>query len=175
MDQYKFRRWKSFLKQQPYSINALLKALQHLKKLRDLDIGDNGANEKAAPYIAQLMESCPLQALSLRDNPITSSGMKLVVKAISSCPSLREFDFTNTGMEERVKDLMDVVMNRNDIQKICIGFNKLGGSSFATRWAEFVSKQNNLKYVDLRYINVGSRIRNVRNCLCPLWRYNLVI
>jgi len=88
--------------------------------------------------------------------------MRAVVKAVTACPQLREIDFTNTGLGERVKDLLDAWSNRTDIEKVCLGFNKLG-TSFASRWGEFVSRQTNLKYVDLRYISVGPKIRSVRS------------
>lgn len=82
--------------------------------------------------------------------------MKLVVRALVNCTSLVEIDFTNTGLDKRVKELMEILERRDNIRFIALGFNKLG-SSFPKQWATFLTSQRSLEEVDLRYGNLGTR------------------
>jgi hypothetical protein len=59
-------------------------------------------------------------------------------------------------MNKYSKDLMTVLEARSNVRRVCIGFNK-PGKSFEKRWKQFVSHQECIDLVDLRYIDAGSK------------------
>jgi Ran GTPase-activating protein (RanGAP) involved in mRNA processing and transport len=146
----------------PAAANALLKSLHHQKSLEVLDLGENGLTDKCAPALAELIQLQPLKALTIQYNKFKESGMKVIIKAIASCSSLVELDVTQTGMDKRVKDLMEILERRTSMRFIALGFNKLG-SSFPKMWSNFLANQHGLEEVDLRYASLGSR--GMRTCI----------
>lgn len=146
----------------PVAGNHLLKSLHHQKALEVLDMGENGLTDKCATAMSELIELQPIKALTIQYNKFKESGMKTIIRAIANCSSLVELDLTQTGMDKRVKELMEILERRTSVRFLALGFNKLG-SSFPKSWANFLANQQGIEEIDLRYARLGSR--GARSCI----------
>lgn len=139
-------------------ISALAATCKHLNIL---DLSNNGLDDKAAVPLSVLISSCPLTTLIIKYNKFKTSGMKKISASLGQNPSLTELDLTQCGISEKSKEIVDILEERENIRKLCIGFNKLP-SSFVPRFTSFTAKQKKLVHLDLRGLDLSSKaIRQV--------------
>ena len=143
----------------------LFKALLNCKSLEVLDVSNNALTERVAPNLATVITTCPLTTLIIKYNKFKSSGIKKIAAAIAMNTSLTELDLTSTGINEKSKEIVDILETRQNMAKLSIGFNKLP-SSFIPRFTSFTAKQTKLVHVDLRGLDLSSKqLRQVIDAL----------
>jgi Ran GTPase-activating protein (RanGAP) involved in mRNA processing and transport len=135
---------------------ALLRALERAKALEVLDLSSNALDDRVASQLAVVIQTCPLNTLCIRYNKFKADGVKKVVHAISNNTTLTDLDLTSCGIGERSKDLLEILEARDNITRLCIGFNKMP-SAFVPRFTSFAAKQKNLVHLDLRGLDLSSK------------------
>jgi len=136
--------------------SSLLKSLLNSKLLEVLDLSNNALDDKAAPALAALIQSCPLTTLIIKYNRFKASGMKKIAAALGQNPTITDLDLTSCGLGEKSKEFVEILESRENISKLCIGFNKLS-STFVPRFVSFTAKQKNLIHVDIRGLELPSK------------------
>lgn len=135
---------------------ALMKSLLSFRSLEVLDVSNNGLDDRVAPSLATVITSCPITTLCIKYNKFKASGIKKLAAALAMNTSLIDLDITSIGIGEKSKEIVDILETRQNMQKLCIGFNKLP-SSFIPRFTSFSAKQKALAHVDLRGLELSSK------------------
>lgn len=143
----------------------LFKALLGCKNLEVLDVSNNALTERVAPALANVITTCPITTLVIKYNKFKASGVKKIAAAIAMNSTITELDLTSIGINEKSKEIVDILEARQNLTKLSLGFNKLP-SSFIPRFTSFTAKQTKLVHVDLRGLDLASKhLRQVIDAL----------
>ena len=108
-------------------IIRLCSSLQDLNQLKELRLGSNGIDERAADGIAAVIHSNPLlTGFDIGFNQLKSNGIIIIANALKKISCLKILSFNNNQFTEAAaNDIAQVIANNNQIEEIYLNDNEL--------------------------------------------------